>query len=321
MILAEAEKHGIEWEKIAYTDLFRLKYKNQTKYFHAQISSETSAFALYCCNNKRIAKSIIEASDLSVSKGYLIKYSDQQQYHLNIFKNLKKPLVVKPVDDQQGNNVYINIRNANQYIRAIKEIYSLCGKKKIDLLVEQMFAGDEYRILATQKKILSVIKRLPANVVGDGKSTIQQLIETKNQDPIRIELPTYHQITVDQKVCDFLNKQNLTLQTVICAKKRIFLRPHSPLDISLGGDTIDVTDEIHPSVRKIVAKIMESIPGLAFTGIDYMTKNIYEKQTKDNYIIVEINASPSLDWNEYPIEGPKRKVAYEFLKVMFPHLT
>jgi len=66
---------------------------------------------------------------------------------------------------------------------------------------------------------------------------------------------------------------------------------------------------------------MESIPGLAFTGIDYMTKDIYKEQTANNYIIVEINASPSLDWNEYPIEGPKRRVAYEFLKVMFPHLT
>ena len=321
MILAEAEKHGIKWEKIAYTDLFKLKYKNQIKFFYAQISSETTAFALYCCNNKRIAKSIIEASGLSVSKGYLIKYSDQQQYHLNIFKNLKKPLVVKPVDDQQGNNVYINICNTNQYVRAIKEIYSSCGKKKIDLLVEQMFEGNEYRILATQKKILSVIKRLPANVIGDGKSTIQQLVEIKNQDPIRIELPTYNQIVVDQKVIDFLKKQNLTLQTIVKINKRVFLRLHSPLDISLGGDTIDVTDKIHPSVGKIVAKIMESIPGLAFTGIDYMTKDIYKEQTANNYIIVEINASPSLDWNEYPIEGPKRRVAYEFLKVMFPHLT
>jgi len=320
LILEEAEKNQIEWKKIPYTDLFKLNYKDQIKYFHAQIPSTTTEFAAYCCNNKRISKNILIEAGISVSKGYQIEYEDEKPYRLSLFNNLKKPLVVKPVNDQQGNNVHLNINTQEEYIAATKEIYKFYGKKKIEILVEEMFQGDEYRILASQKKILSVIKRLPPNVVGDGKSTIEKLIEIKNQNPLRERVDTYKKILVDDEVRKHLKQQNLNLQSIVPNKQRVFLRAHSPLDISLGGDTIDITDKIHPSVKKIVDKIMENIPGLGLTGIDYMSQDIYSEQTPDNYKIIEINASPSLDWNEFPIEGPRRKIAKEFLKIMFPQL-
>lgn len=320
LVLEEAEKNQIEWEKIPYTDLFKLKYKDQIKYFHAQIPSTTTEFAAYCCNNKRISRNILIEAGISVSKGYQIEYEDKKPYRLSLFQNLKKPLVVKPVNDQQGNNVYLNINTQEEYIAATKKIYQFYGRKKIEILVEEMFCGEEYRILASQKKILSVIKRLPANIIGDGQSTIKRLIEIKNQDPLREKVLTYKKIEVNDQVLKHLRQQDLNLQSIIANKKRVFLRPHSPLDISLGGDTIDITEKIHPSVKKIVREIMASIPGLALTGIDYMSKDIGKEQTPDNYKIIEINASPSLDWNEFPIEGPRRQIAKEFLKIMFPQL-
>lgn len=320
LILEEAERNQIEWKKIPYTDLFKLTYKDQVRYFHAQIPSTTTEFAYYCCNNKRITRNILIEAGISVSKGYQIEYEDEKPYRLSLFNNLKKPLVVKPVNDQQGNNVHLNINTQEEYITATKEIYKFYGRKKIEILVEEMFQGDEYRILASQKKILSVIKRLPANVVGDGKSTIEKLINVKNQDPLRDKVDTYKKISVDDAVLKHLEEQDLTLQSIAANKKRVLLRAHSPLDISLGGDTIDITEKIHPSVTKIVHTIMTSIPGLGLTGIDYMSQDIYSEQTPDNYKIIEINASPSLDWNEFPIEGPRRKIAKEFLKIMFPDL-
>lgn len=320
LILEEAEKQGVEWEKISYTNLFKLSYKNQIKYFHGQIPSETTEFAYYCCNNKRLSKNILTEAGLAVSKGYQIEPDDKKTYRLSLFHDLQKPLVVKPVDDQRGNNVFLNINTEADYIAAIQKIYDFYGQKKVEVLVEEMFAGDEYRILATQKKILSVIKRLPANVVGDGVLTISQLIELKNQDPIREKIEIYQQIVVDNEVLAFLKSQNFDLSTVPNKDQRIFLRKHGPFDISLGGDTVDVTQQVHPSVEVLVRKVMASIPGLSLVGIDYMSKDIYSEQTSDKYKIIEINSSPSLDWNEFPIEGPHRKIAYEFLKIMFPQL-
>ena len=320
LILEEAEKNNIKWKKIHCTNVFQLKYNNRTEYFHGQIPSATTEFAHYCCSNKRICKNILKQSGLSVSNGYQVEFDDKKTYRLSLFDDLKKPLVVKPVDDKQGNNVYLNIKTQEEYINATKKIYEFYGQKKVEILVEEMFQGDEYRILATQKKILSVIKRLPANVIGDGKFTVGQLIDKKNQDPIRDKAEVYKQIQVDEIILKYLRKKNLNLDTIVPEGERIFLRPHSSFDISLGGDTIDVTDKIHPSVVTIVAKIMSSIPGLALTGIDYMTTDICKKQTINNYKIIEINSSPCLDWNEFPIVGPHRRIAYEFLKILFPEL-
>ncbi len=320
LVLEEAERNNIEWKKIAYCNIFQLTYNNKAEYFHGQIPSITTEFAHYCCANKRISKNILDKNGLSVSNGYRIEFDDKKPYLKRLFENLKKPLVVKPVDDQQGNNVYLNIKTWNDYINAIQKIYNFYGQKEVEILVEEMFQGKEYRILATQNKILSVIKRLPANVVGDGKSSIKELIIKKNLDPIREKVTIYQKIKVDKKTLEYLKKQDLRLSSVLPMNKRIFLRPHNALNISLGGDTIDVTDEVHPSVKKIVKKIMQSVPGLALTGIDYMTKNIFEEQTADNYKIIEINSSPCLEWNEFPIVGPHRRIAFEFLKLMFPEL-
>ena len=66
---------------------------------------------------------------------------------------------------------------------------------------------------------------------------------------------------------------------------------------------------------------MESIPGLSLAGIDYMTKDISSEQTNNNYKIIEVNACPSLDWNQHPLQGPTRNIALEFLKIMYPILS
>jgi D-alanine-D-alanine ligase-like ATP-grasp enzyme len=320
MVLEEAEKHGITWEKMQYTDTFKLSLNDEVKYFHAQTPSETTEFAYYCCKNKQITNRILENAGVSVSNGYLLRFTDGKKYRLRLFEALKKPLVVKPADGYQANNVFINITTQEAYISSVHKIFEDSGQEKVDILVEEMFRGDEYRILATQKKILSVIQRIPANVEGDGKSSIQQLIQIKNKQPLRVSMPTYHEIVVDGVVKEHLKEKNMTLDTVLPAGEQIFLRPQCPMNVSLGGDTVDVTDSVDPSVCGIVQKIMKSIPGLSLTGIDFMTKDIHAPQTPENYRIIEINASPSLDWNAFPLIGKKRDVAYEFLKIMFPDI-
>ena len=320
LILEEAEKNNISWEKIPYTDLFKLKFKGKLAYFYGQIPSKTSAFAYYACKNKRVTKNILESEGISVSKGYLIKDGDEKKYYLKLFKNLNKPLVVKPVNDLQGNNVFLNIKTESDYIESIDKIYQSYGDKKTNILVEQMFFGDEYRILTTREKVLSIIKRSAPNVIGDGESTIKKLIDQKNANPIRKMVDTYKDIEIDQDLKDFLKKQNLSLDSVLEKGNQVFLKKHSPMDITLGGDTVDVTDKVHPSVKEIALKVIQSIPDLAIAGIDFMTKDIYKKQGIDDYRVIEVNASPSLDWNQYPLVGSKREIAFEFLKIIFPNL-
>jgi len=131
LVLEEAEKHGIKWKQIPYTDLFKLQYKNQIKYFHYQIPSLTNELAHYSCQNKQVARNILLNADLSISKGYLIKNDDAQKYHFEVFNNLKKPLVVKATDGCGSDSVHININSQKEYLKAIKDIYDFHGKKKV----------------------------------------------------------------------------------------------------------------------------------------------------------------------------------------------
>lgn len=320
LVLEEAEKHGIQWETIPCTNLFKLSYKDEERFFYGQIPSETTAFAYYCCKDKRVARNLLEQAGISVAKGFLIKPSDEKAYREELFDSLQKPLVVKPVSDMQGNNVHLNISTKAEYFKAITDVYEFYGEKEVDLLVEEMFSGVEYRILATPEKVLSIIQRIPANVTGDGSSTIQELIAAKNADPLRQELPTYKEIAINDALQKHLRSQKLELQSILPKGKQVFLLPHGPHDISQGGDTVDVTDRVHNSVTEIAISVVKSIPGLALTGIDFMTKDIFAQQTAESYRIIEINASPSLDWNQYPLQGEERNITYDFLKTMFQNL-
>ncbi|MBT6034227.1 MAG: hypothetical protein HOH01_01410 [Candidatus Jacksonbacteria bacterium] len=98
------------------------------------------------------------------------------------------------------------------------------------------------------------------------------------------------------------------------------MHPSTASDMDLGGDTIDITASIHPSVKKVALQVMKSIPGLSLAGIDYMSQDIFSNQTPARYRIIEVNTSPSLDWNEFPLVGKRRNVSYEVLKIMFPEL-
>ena len=317
LILEAAEKLGVKWHKIPYTNTFELAHKGRVKYFYGQIPSETSAFAYYCCKNKRVAKHLLEKNGLSVSKGFLIKKTDSKDYQLKIYKSLEKPLIVKPVAASQGDNVFLNIKSQKAYFSALEKTFAFYGEQEVDLLVEQMFFGQEYRILLSRDKVLSIIKRLPPNVIGDGKSTIKELIECKNANPLREKLGTYKKIRMGRKLKANLAEQDLELNSVLNAEQKIILYQYSGHDVSLGGDTVDITDEVHPSVKEIALKAINSVQGLSLAGIDFLTKDAYRRQTKKDYRIIELNASPSLDWNQYPLVGKERPIAEEFLKIMF----
>lgn len=320
LLLKEAKKRGIKCENIEYTNVYKLSYKNRVQYFYAQIPSTTTAVAAHCCNNKNVTNNILINNKVSVNKSLLIKKDDSRSYKEKIYNSLRKPIAVKPANSLRGNNVFLNVSNKNDFFSSLKKIFDAYGDQRVSVLVEEMFVGEEYRILATQNKILSVIHRLPANVVGDGVSSIKKLVKIKNTDPLRKSVNTYKKIKLEKTVKAYLALQGLTIDSVLKKDQQVYLHPSTASDMDLGGDTIDITASIHPSVKKVALQVMKSIPGLSLAGIDYMSQDIFSNQTPARYRIIEVNTSPSLDWNEFPLVGKRRNVSFEILKIMFPEL-
>jgi len=322
LILKEAEKLNIQVEKIPYTQLFKLTYKKKIRYFRYQIPHQTTNIGIYCGNNKKITKRLLEQANISVPKGYSINKKDKKEYYRQILTDLKKPIVVKPVAGSQGDYITVNINNIDSFCNAIEKAFQFqaTGDKKV-VIAEEMYDWPEYRILASRKKVIGIIHRIPANIIGDGEKTIEELIKIKNLDPRRSGVKNQsalYKIEIDDDLKQFLDKQNLNLHSIPKKNQQIMLRGVS--NISQGGDSVDYTDIAHESVNKIALKIIKAIPGLHLAGIDFMCKNISQKQNKDSYVILEVNHSPGLDIHDYPYKGKNRHAGFEFLKIMFPEL-
>ena len=162
--------------------------------------------------------------------------------------------------------------------------------------------------------------RQPASVTGDGQHSISQLIEIKNQDPMRnISADLYPHITIDVDMKSVLAQQSLTVDSVPQPDQVITLRNVS--NIMAGGDAFDLTDEIHPSVAQIAVKAVRALAGMKMVGIDFMTTDITADQATQTCSIIEINSTPGFAMHDYPMNGKKREVAATVLKMMFPEIT
>jgi len=321
LVIVEAEKHGVDWRIIPGTHIVTLTYKGQERSYYYQLPSSTTALAKYACNNKKITSNLLKQAGITVPKGFRVRRETDNDFLISVFNFLKKPLVIKPGNGSWGDNISVNISTKKKYLEAIDHAFSHSNKKNSGVIIEEMFAGNEYRILLSQEKVIGILNRIPANVVGDGISTIKKLITEKNKEDIRGAkggVKSHLKIRVDKKLLDYLNEQKLDLSSIPKKGKQIFLRKVS--NVSQGGEAIDCTDIAHPSVIKIALKAIRTIPGLSFAGIDFMTKDISKKQTKDSYVIIEINDTPGFDIHDYPYKGKNRHAAREFLYLIFPEL-
>lgn len=321
-IARAAQELGVNFTEIPESRVMALEYKGTTRYLHMLIPSITSELAYHLCHDKVATRSFLLQAGINIPRGYHLVKTDEPTYWDEVFDALQKPVVVKPTTGQQGSSIFMGINELERYHQAITQCFEFEGpvNHKARILVEETFVGTEYRVLATKDKVVGIINRQPANVVGDGQSTIQQLIDQKNADPRRSDNPhdALTKIKVDSHVQEYLTFQGLTLESVPAANQQIFLRRNS--NISTGGDSIDVTDLAHPSVREICLKVMQALPGLYIAGIDFMTKDITQSQTSESYVVIEVNSSPGIIIHEQPYSGKPRAAAKEFIYILFPEL-
>ncbi len=318
LLANEAIKRGIKVDHINdYQEemaFLELSCRKHFEYIIGQKSSKTSAPASYAEGNKVLAKSLLSRRKISVAEGKSFHKNKINEAY-EFIKTIGYPIVIKPFDGDHGNLVFIGLKNEKGCDEAIKKII----KKSKYVLIEEEFKGKEFRFITTTKKVLAVTYRDPANIIGDGIHNIKELVKIKNSDPMRGEKneKPLVKIKIDNITKQNLIEQKINLDYIPVKGKKIYLRKES--NISTGGDSIDVTDQVHPELKKIAVKSVRAIPGLAYAGVDLMTnKDISKKPTKNSYIIVELNSSPGIYPQHFPCQGKPRNVAKEIIDILFP---
>lgn len=313
LLVAEAEKRGISTEVIQPGKVMKFKLGGHEEYTYAQMFSQSSGVANRACADKAITKVFLKKAGVSVADSLECGKNDFKEA-LDFAEQKQWNIVFKPTRGEKGKLVFTTISSEEDLEKAWKEMflfYDAC-------LIEEKFEGKEYRVLATREKVLGIAYRKPANVEGDGSHTIQELIDIKNSDPRRsdnIGDPVV-KIKINDEVLANLKQLNLTLESIPMKGETVYLRKNS--NISTGGESFDFTDEADDSVKEIAVKAVSAIPGLAYGGVDFMTKDINESQNKDSYIIVEMNCSPGIDLHHFPYKGTQRDVAKDLMDLIFP---
>lgn len=257
-------------------------------------------------DDKFIAKQIMFEAGLNVPKAVLL---DKEMLDADI-ENLVKPfynkkLVVKPRNTNYGTGITVFSKKATrkQILNAIEYAF----KFDTNVLIEEYVKGMEYRFLVVDGKCLSVAHRRVASVVGDGKSTIEELIDVKNEE-------LWHKLTgapikKEQPVEEFLALQDYNYKTIIPKGKRVFLRTNS--NCSTGGETIDMTQIMPLKFKKVAEKAAKAFDG-KICGVDIIIDDLKD----DKYSIIEINDNPGYSINEWPYEGKGEKIGISILELL-----
>ena len=311
IILKEAIKRGISVKKLA-PYFFILKKGKDIQIMHRIDNNFMGKATLKAIGNKFITKYFLSEAGISYSKGKSFNLNNLDEIK-EYAKTLKFPIVLKPNWGHRGKQVYPNIKNLKELEEKLILFDSKIREKEV--LIEEHFKGEDFRIFVTIKGFYAVLKRVPANVIGDGAKTIKELITEKNKNRGK-GIPALKKIKINNKTSDFLKGQGRDLDYV--PKKDEFVKLSRIANVTAGGDTIDCTDTAHLSVKKLAFRILKSIPGLNYAGIDILSKDITKEQKPDSYAVIEINNEPGIDMHTYPLKGKSRNVAGALIDLMFP---
>ena len=299
ILIKEVIARGLDFEILDPENNLIAVFCNDKEYIihEGTISDANSLIAFWISNDKWMTKQFLQRKNISHASGILLADKNQEV----TLKNLSFPLVVKPMDTDHGIAVSTNIQNKEELYAAIDEAFRFSKK----VIVEEYHEGQEYRFLVIDFEVRAIAYREPANIIGDGIHSIEQLIQIKNKNRGNDYTHPLLKIKMDEEVLRHLKKQNLVPGSITGKGEKIYLRKNS--NLSTGGDSIDVTDEI-PAFYKTVAIEAAKAANLKIAGIDIIIKDLEKEPSNNNYIVVELNAPAMLSMHDFPYIGKNRRV-------------
>ncbi|HEX6191258.1 MAG TPA: cyanophycin synthetase [Chitinophagaceae bacterium] len=309
-IVEEAAKRGIPYIRLNKQSLVQLGYGVNQKRIRATVASTTGNIAVDIAGDKEETKLLLQSAEIPVPRGTVVRTEESLKEAIDKFGY---PLVIKPIDGNHGKGNTTNINTWEQAMKAFEAAKAFSRS----VIVEKFITGYDFRCLVINYKFICAALRTPASVVGDGENNIQWLIDETNRDPRRGygHEKVLTQITVDQFTEKMLSDIGYTLDTVPKKGERVMLKPTA--NLSTGGTSTDVTDEVHPANIFMFERIARII-GLDICGIDVMSTDLRTPVAENGGAILEVNAAPGFRMHIDPAEGLPRNVAEPVVEMLFP---
>lgn len=309
-LVRAAEERGIPWLRMNEQSLIQLGYGKWQQRIQATVTGRTSYIAVELAGDKEETNKILAARGLPVPQQHLVRSADRAVWAA---KRLGYPVVTKPYNGNHGRGISIHLTNEEE----VRKGFAAAQEHSSSVIVETYLTGDDHRLLVVNGELVAATRRTPGHVVGDGKSTVRQLVDIVNQDPRRGvgHEKVMTRIVLDEQADMMLARVNMTPDSVPAKDQVVMLR--STANLSTGGTATDVTDVIHPDNRDMAVRAVTAI-GLDVGGVDFLSPDITESYKQIGGGICEVNAAPGFRMHVAPSEGTPRDVAGPVIDMLFP---
>ncbi len=309
-LVEEAESRGIPYIRLNDQSLVQLGYGVHQKRIQATTTANTNMIAVDIAGNKHATKTLLGDMGVPVPKGYRIRHEEDLEETL---ERVGFPVVIKPLDGNHGKGATVGVKSMEE----ARVAWEKAKEYSRWVIVEKQLVGADFRALVVNNRLIAVAKRVPAHVVGDGKQTIQELIDETNSDPRRGygHENVLTEIDIDSQTMRCIKNAGYELESVLPKGEVLYLK--TTANISTGGTAIDVTDEVHPENVFLFERIARII-GLDVAGVDIIAENVSEPLHASGGGIIEVNAAPGFRMHLAPSEGIGRNVAEHVIDMLFP---
>lgn len=309
-LVKAARERDIPYLRLNRYSLIQLGHGRYQRRLQATVTSETRHISVEIASDKEETNRILADLGLPVARQRLV-YTEEEAVRAS--QQIGFPVVVKPLSANHGRGVSINLTNPDQVVIAFHH----AREHGRTVIVESFIKGFDHRMLVVGGELIAVAQRIPGHVIGDGKSTIEELIEKLNDDPRRGigHEKVLTKIEFDHQAQRLLELRGYTRETIPPKGEIVFLR--STGNLSTGGTAIDKTDVVHPDNREMAIRAAKAI-GLDVAGVDFLTTDISLSYKITGGAICEVNAAPGFRMHVAPSEGQPRDVAGPVMDMLFP---
>ena len=319
-LLFDAIQKGLNIEILDERDQFiSLQFGEHLEYVkNGNMTSHDSYISPLIMENKVVTKKVLAKAGFNVPQS--IEFTDVKSAVENfpLFEN--RAVVIKPKSTNFGLGISIfqqGVTDRDDFAKAVE----IAFREDKEIMVEDYLQGTEYRFFVLGDQTLAVLLRVPANVIGDGVHTVAELVAAKNDHPLRgdgsrtplkkIALGDIEQLQ--------LKEQGLTVDSIPAKDQLVQLRANS--NISTGGDSIDMTDEMHASYKEIAVGISKAM-GAAVCGVDLIIPDLKQpaEPSLRSWGVIEANFNPMMMMHIFPFSGQSRRLTMNVIKMLFPEL-
>ena len=303
LLLKAALLKGVNFELIDRKENF-VRLQQGTKVEHVMQATKTSLdnyASVLMMENKVVTKKVLDRAGIRTPQGREYDHKEDAFVDFAFFK--RKAIVIKPKSTNFG--LGISILKENNDSADYQTALDIAFEHDHTILIEEFVEGREFRFFVINDEVVGILHRVPANVTGDGLHTIAELIDKKNEDPLRGQgyRTPLEKIKKGREEALFLKQQGLTFESIPRNNETVYLRENS--NISTGGDSLDFTDEIHVSYKQLAIEAARAME-VKITGLDMMIPSIDTPANDRNYAIIEMNFNPAIHIHCYPYKGKNR---------------